>query len=274
MKGVELVKSIERVLPEAAQYGQIIQSIISASEVTETIRSSSSFAKLTKSDSSPVTIADLAAQAIIVSGIQYTFPNDHIIAEEDLSALTDANVLHQLNDILLPLSIDMSAGFKLAKESKSRFWTVDPIDGTKGFLRNGQYAICASLVKDCNVSAAFIACPNLPSHNSTGAFFIALKNLGAHEFSLQTGQHTRLQKKVDALKGSVLYESFEAEHSSHSGSAKLVAALGLNPNPLRLDSQCKYCLLARHEASLYFRQPRSGYIEKIWVYTIHFNSLF
>jgi 3'(2'), 5'-bisphosphate nucleotidase len=29
-----------------------------------------------------------------------------------------------------------------------RHWTLDPVDGTKGFLRGGQYAICLALIED------------------------------------------------------------------------------------------------------------------------------
>jgi 3'-phosphoadenosine 5'-phosphosulfate (PAPS) 3'-phosphatase len=42
-------------------------------------------------------------------------------------------------------------------------WTLDPIDGTKGFLRGGQYAVCLALLIDARVELGVIGCPNLPS---------------------------------------------------------------------------------------------------------------
>src|SRR6266567_6777203 len=41
-------------------------------------------------------------------------------------------------------------------------WTLDPIDGTKGFLRGGQYAVCLALLIDARVELGVIGCPNLP----------------------------------------------------------------------------------------------------------------
>ena len=43
-----------------------------------------------------------------------------------------------------------------------RWWTLDPVDGTKGFLRNEQYAIALALVEEGQVVLAVMGCPNLP----------------------------------------------------------------------------------------------------------------
>ena len=45
---------------------------------------------------------------------------------------------------------------------KQRFWTLDPIDGTKGFLRNDQYAVALALIEDGEVKVGALACPALP----------------------------------------------------------------------------------------------------------------
>jgi 3'(2'), 5'-bisphosphate nucleotidase len=42
-----------------------------------------------------------------------------------------------------------------------RFWALDPIDGTKGFLRGDQYAIALALVENREVKLGVLACPNL-----------------------------------------------------------------------------------------------------------------
>lgn len=65
-------------------------------------------------------------------------------------------------------------------------WTIDPIDGTKGFLRGEQYAVCLAFVLDGQVKVGAIGCPNLsinPSNPDTGrgALFVAVHGLGAQQ---------------------------------------------------------------------------------------------
>jgi 3'(2'), 5'-bisphosphate nucleotidase len=55
-----------------------------------------------------------------------------------------------------------------------RYWTLDPIDGTKGFLRGDQYAIALALVEHGEVVLGVLGCPNLPNPDgSRGAIFAA-----------------------------------------------------------------------------------------------------
>jgi 3'(2'), 5'-bisphosphate nucleotidase len=42
-------------------------------------------------------------------------------------------------------------------------WTLDLIDGTKWFLRGGQYAVCLALLIDAQVELGVIGCPNFLS---------------------------------------------------------------------------------------------------------------
>jgi 3'(2'), 5'-bisphosphate nucleotidase len=89
-------------------------------------------------------------------------------------------------------------------------WTLDPIDGTKGFLRGGQYAVCLALIIDARVELGIIGCPNLPSTppppsspqsttttavesandddaqiQDRGALFVAVRGHGAYQLPLQ-----------------------------------------------------------------------------------------
>jgi 3'(2'), 5'-bisphosphate nucleotidase len=68
-------------------------------------------------------------------------------------------------------------------------WTIDPIDGTKGFLRGEQYAVCLSLIVDSIVQVGVIGCPNLPvnfrsSEQGTGCIFVAVRGQGARQVRL------------------------------------------------------------------------------------------
>lgn len=60
------------------------------------------------------------------------------------------------------------------------------------------------------------------------------------------------------------FESAEAAHSSHSAAGQVTTTLGVKDAPVRLDSQCKYGMLARGEGEIMLRLPRLGYIENIW----------
>jgi len=74
----------------------------------------------------------------------------------------------------------------------------------------------------------------------------------------------RVAAEVDPRRA-ILCESVEAEHSSHTTSAEVARRLGVTAAPVRMDSQCKYALLARGDASVYLRLPtRADYREKIW----------
>jgi len=80
---------------------------------------------MTKADSSPVTLADQAAEDYIIPALVELTPDIPIVAEEAVSA-------GQIPDI-----------------SGGRFWLVDPLDGTKEFIsRNGEFTVNIALVED------------------------------------------------------------------------------------------------------------------------------
>ena len=63
---------------------------------------------------------------------------------------------------------------------------MDPIDGTKGFLRGGQYAVCLGLLLDGKVVVGVMGCPNLPvdytkPDGEKGVIFVAVKGQGAFQ---------------------------------------------------------------------------------------------
>jgi 3'(2'), 5'-bisphosphate nucleotidase len=60
-------------------------------------------------------------------------------------------------------------------------------------------------------------------------------------------------------------ESVEPSHSDQDQSAKIAARLGIRRDPVRLDGQTKYAIVARGEVSIYLRLPRrKDFREKIW----------
>jgi 3'(2'), 5'-bisphosphate nucleotidase len=236
---------------------------------------------LTKQDLSPVTVADFGSQALICRALRDAFPDDPIIGEEDAAILREpaqAGMLERVIDHVGKLRpaadadricdwIDLGG----AKEYSPRFWTLDPIDGTKGFLRGGQYAIALALVIDGQVAAAVLGCPNLgptlDADRGEGSLFTALKDGGAWEMPLAgPGDPVPVEVSPQADPSSIRFcESVETAHSSHGDTARIAARLTIKAEPVRLDSQAKYAVVARGEAEAYLRLPRDGkYREKIW----------
>ncbi|MBT4139811.1 MAG: 3'(2'),5'-bisphosphate nucleotidase, partial [Candidatus Latescibacteria bacterium] len=124
---------------------------------------------LEKSDRSPVTVADFGSQALVCRLIESSFPDDPIVGEEDAATLRSPDQAEMLDHI-----VGYVNGFQTADadtvcewidagngEVSDRYWTLDPIDGTKGFLRGDQYAVALALVIEGDVKVAVVACPAL-----------------------------------------------------------------------------------------------------------------
>ncbi|KAJ9064424.1 3'(2'),5'-bisphosphate nucleotidase [Entomophthora muscae] len=114
-----------------------------------------------KDDKSPVTVADYSAQAVINTILSEKFPNDPIVGEEDADFSTHPR--RKISDIPKTNEQILDAIDKGNYQggSKGRFWTLDPIDGTKGFLRGGQFAVCLALIVNGSVELGVLGCPNL-----------------------------------------------------------------------------------------------------------------
>jgi 3'(2'), 5'-bisphosphate nucleotidase len=151
-------------------------------------------------------------------------------------------------------------------------WALDPIDGTKGFLRGGQYAVCLALIVNGEVQLGVMGCPNLPvdakqPNGPKGSLFIAVKGEGAFQRSFTDSNETPIKfSDIKTTQEATFCESVESGHSSHSDSAKIAELLGITREPVRMDSQAKYCSISRGDGDIYLRLPVSEtYVEKIWV---------
>jgi len=230
---------------------------------------------LTKKDRSPVTIADFASQAIICKILKQRYPDIPIVGEEDANSLRlDENkALLEKISLFLPgwkkddilKNIDHGNG-----EATDYFWTVDPIDGTKGFLRGDQYAVALGLIRNGKLEAGVLGCPNLPFEEGKddGTIMYAFKNEGAYA----TGIDREIIHEVQVSGNSTavlarFLESVESGHANHSLQGQIMEALGDKAQAVRFDSQVKYAVLARGGAEVYLRLPnpaKPDYREKIW----------
>lgn len=234
---------------------------------------------LTKDDASPVTVADFAAQAVVCRTLADLLGDVAVVGEETPDDLADQPALlagvGELARVGLGIdSFDAAAvvdavGIGAAPATPGgTYWTLDPIDGTKGFLRGDQYAIALALIQGGEVVLGVLGCPNLPNADgSTGALLVGVDGTATIQ-ALGTAGAAGTPIRVDdpaTVAASRFCESVESGHSDQGQSAQIAQQLGITTDPYRIDSQCKYAAVARGDASIYLRLPtRADYEEKIW----------
>ena len=178
-----------------------LEAVRSAARLCRSVRESFSESLAThKADRSPVTVADLGAQVLISLAIGEAFPADPVMGEEDASQLRDgapAAIRTALGEQLARVrpGIDAETAERALARCgdtggpRGRWWTLDPVDGTKGFLRGGQYAVALALVEDGEVVLGVLGCPNLErADGRVGSLFVAERGGGAWELPLDADE--------------------------------------------------------------------------------------
>jgi len=260
-----------------------IQAVRQAALLVQEIQAELVTGSLTKDDRSPVTVADFASQALVGHLLSQAFPNDPLVAEEDSSSLQlpqAAQSMEQVTHYVSRLTnrVDSQTVRQWIDhqrvDSAARFWTLDPIDGTKGFLRGDQYAVALALVIEGKVEISALGCPNLsdgclPDFSGLGSLVIAVRNQGTWTTSLATpGAYKRLEVSTqsDPVHARLL-RSVESGHTNVGQIDTLAQNLGVQAEPVRMDSQAKYAVLAAGKGELLLRllsPNKPEYREKIW----------
>jgi 3'(2'), 5'-bisphosphate nucleotidase len=246
-------------------------------EVQEVLVAEESIAKR---DRSPVTVADYGSQALITLELLKTFPDDSVVGEEESALLRSQPAILERVQSLVSARVEVVGRDGLLEAldygahgspEGGRFWTLDPIDGTKGFLRKEQYAVALGLVEDGEVVLGVLGCPNYPvgadgAGTRKGFLAYAVKGEGAFQRSLEDNDTERIHVDgVERPEDARFCEPVEEGHADHGLHSRVSKILGMTTPPLRMDSQCKYAAVARGDASIYLRLPRdSSYRETIW----------
>ena len=257
------------------------QAVSSAARLCRRIQQEMVIQALSKQDRSPVTVADFASQALVGYMLQEAFPDATLVGEEGSAALREPEQRGRLDAVvdyvgtLVPGTtaqqvcdwIDVGDS-----DPGDKYWTLDPIDGTKGFLRGDQYVVALALVEDGRPIVAALGCPNLnragePDVGGKGCVAMAVRGAGAWIMSLDGEHPRRMLVSARDDSSSRMLRSFEAGHTDPSRMEGLQREMGIQSPPVLMDSQAKYVLLADGKGELIFRilsPEKPDYVEKIW----------
>lgn len=266
--------------PTSSPLDFALDTVRHASTIAEAVYAQMQNASLSKKDSSPVTVADFSIQAYIAQQLAQQFPKDPLVAEERSEILRKPEARKTLKSVtqyvgtLLPGAdadeicrwIDLGAG-----EARGRFWTLDPIDGTKGFIRGDQFAVALALIEDGQVQCGVLGCPRLklPFFNQPGILAFSQRGEGAWAMPLNgEGEAHRLGvSDHNRPQDAVLLRSFETAHTNPKRIGLVREKLGIRPEPVLFDSLVKYVALAAGVGDVVLRiVPESNpkRREKIW----------
>ena len=171
-----------------------------------------------KSDDSPVTAADLAAHRIILQGLQALTPEVPVLSEED------------------------PPGWEV-RQQWQRYWLVDPLDGTKEFLkRNGEFTVNIALIEQGKPVLGVVYAPAL------GVIYAAAEGKAWKE---ENGNRMQIQA-ADARPPLVVISRSHA--ASDEELKEYLNQLGEHQTTA-IGSSLKFCLVAEGKAQLY---PRFG----------------
>lgn len=238
---------------------------------------------LSKDDRSPVTVADFVAQAAVAHRLRHHAPDAVLVGEERADALRTAagrdtldRVTFFVRDIDPAVTPDAVCDLidRGAGQPPAAFWTLDPVDGTKGFLRREQYAVALALVRNGRVEIGVLGCPELsdacrPEPGGPGSLIAATAGGGTWTKPLTTDSPWRrlYVSGRDQPTQVRLLRSVEKAHTNTDEIGQLVQALGFTANPVAMDSQAKYAVLAAGAGDVLVRlisPSRPEYREMIW----------
>ncbi len=241
---------------------------------------------LIKDDRSPVTIADFAAQAVVGNLLEKEFPGELLVGEEAADILRSPEERDTLEKITSFVSREIpnlepdrvcDLIDRGVDDPGGSYWTLDPIDGTKGFLRGAQYATALAYVEMGKVQLGALGCPNIRTDRvedigGEGSLLIARRGAGSWiaplrgKISEDRFRPLAVSPQTDPA-AARLMRSFESGHTNTSQIDAFQQELGGEADPVRMDSQVKYALLAGGEGEIYLRllsADRPDYREKIW----------
>lgn len=227
----------------------------------------------------------MGIQAIAGALLEKYLPDAVLVAEEDTDHLKTPEGVEDLGKI----TAYVHSFFPHAKPAKvcqwiergqgtpaGSFWTLDPVDGTKGFLRGGQYVTALAFIQAGKVELAAIGCPELElqEHKALGkgVGIFAARGRGCWAAPLDGLKDPQgwVRLKVSGcreIRQARVLDSFDPGHKNAEKNKRVLEVLGIRSGPVVLDSMAKHVVLASGGAEIFFRtlpKKEPGYREKIW----------
>ncbi|KAJ9129003.1 hypothetical protein P3X46_034236 [Hevea brasiliensis] len=328
---MEDLKSLDLSSPQPEKYSKEMDIAVRAvqmacslcQKVQDSMISKANSQVQAKDDNSLVTVADWSVQATVSWILSESLGNRNvsIVAEEDVRTLSKADKAGLLEAVVQTVNECLSEAPRFGLKAPQmflttaevleaishcnstggptgRFWALDPVDGTLGFVRGDQYAVALALIEDGEVVLGVLGCPNYPMRKEwlnyhhryhriiskltpptseswdKGCVIYTRKGSGeAWMQPLLQGQkklvwpNSARPVQVSSIDNPALAtfcEPVEKANSSHSFTAGLAHSVGLRMQPLRVYSMVKYAAIARGDAEVFMKFARAGYKEKIW----------
>ena len=199
---------LEEIKSIAKEAGQAIMDIYENADLSSVVEH--------KADDSPLTLADQASEKVIKRRLETLSENYPILSEE---------------------------GKKMSFEERKdwhTFWLVDPLDGTKEFIkRNGQFTVNIALIKDHYPIAGIIYVPVTDTfyygngeeafkQDSSGVKALKVNNKAENRIAVRSASHAAPEEET-------VLEKYDAKDSISVGSS------------------LKFCMVAEGKADLYYR---------------------
>ncbi len=179
-----------------------------------------------KDDNSPLTQADLAAHHVIVNALTKLTPNIPILSEESVA-----------------LDYDI-------RKEWSQYWLIDPLDGTREFVkRNGEFTVNIALIDGQQSVLGVVYAP------VTDVLYFASTTHGAYK-QIAGNEAVKIHTKLLDLKQPVIAGSrSHTDEKMQIFMRNIEHQLGVKPELISMGSSLKICLVAEGVADVY---PRLG----------------
>lgn len=207
---MDITPLIDELIRLSYRAGEAILDIYSGADLGTTFK---------ESDGSPLTKADKASHDVIIEGLERSAPEIPVLSEESSEVPYDV------------------------RKNWKRFWLIDPLDGTKEFIkRNGEFTVNIALIEDQRPVFGIVYAPVL------GVAYYGAKGSGAFKIK---------EDKKEAIKASDYRAGLKIVGSrSHGGAEADEFIKRLGPAEfVSMGSSLKFCLIAEGSAHLY---PRFG----------------
>ncbi len=219
-----------------------------------------------KSDGSFVTAVDVAVQVLTLEFLS-RLDQSPVLAEESADSLAaipgGADIVMETVRALEPtadLRVEQLAGSLTrnpASGKEERFWILDPIDGTRSFVRGGHWCMCLALVERGAVEFAVNALPTIGS----GVVQCALRERGSYEQELPMTGPTGWTRLTVAERVSSTVRIASAPKSNAAWRSRVLEAAaqaGICVEWIAAESQAKYASVARGDADLVLTPQTEG----------------